>query len=74
MSKQIDIPESLLKAGIARALKEMGAGLADGVTIGGVVGLRPDGQTVLLKGARVTVVDTPPPAGLRLAAVDGARV
>jgi len=74
MSNQIFIPEALLKAGVEAALKEMGAGLADGMTIGAIIGLRPDGKQVMLKGAQATIVAPPPPSGLRLAAINGNRL
>ena len=74
MSNQVFINETVLKAGVEAALKEMGAGLADGMKIGAIIGIRPDGSQVRLKGAQATVVAPPPPSGLRLAAVDGNRL
>lgn len=72
-SKQIELTESLLKRGVESALREMGAGLTDGMSIGGIVGVRPDGSTTLIKSARVTVVGKKP-SGIRLAAVNGEQV
>lgn len=71
----ISIPDSVLKRALAIALEETSAGMLAGHRVATVVGTRPNNEPVLIRGVTVTIVpEEQEPRGLRIVALNGARI